>query len=238
MQLKLRNFLRAKIFLTLFLLTASGCAAPLYDLAHDYAAFKPTRIAVLPVMNETNDMDAPIVFRILSKAELADKGYALINFQRIDEALAQQGIQEAGQIEALTPQEIGALLGADALLYTRVMSYGRKVGVHIKMEGSFTLVESRNGRKLWFSELGVFEDIVLEGGAIALGAELLGGKEARQKAIKTYLAVRQARINRAVAKFRADPVRREVFRVIIIDMDKIPLLDELFFKNFRNLPPA
>jgi len=106
------------------------------------------------------------------------------------------------------------------------------------MEGSFTLVESRNGRKLWFSELGVFEDIVLEGGAIALGAELLGGKEARQKAIKTYLAVRQARINRAVAKFRADPVRREVFRVIIIDMDKIPLLDELFFKNFRNLPPA
>ncbi len=73
---------------------------------------------------------------------------------------------------------------------------------------------------------------------MALGAELIGGKDARRKAVKTYLAARQARIARAVAKFWAHPLRREVLRVITIDMDKIPLLDELFFKNFRNLPPA
>jgi len=106
------------------------------------------------------------------------------------------------------------------------------------MEGSFTLVDSKTGRKLWYSELGVSEDIVLEGGAVALGAELIGGKDARRKAVKTYLAARQARIARAVAKFRAHPLRREVLRVITIDMDKIPLLDELFSKNFRNLPRA
>jgi hypothetical protein len=58
------------------------------------------------------------------------------------------------------------------------------------------------------------------------------------KAVKTYLAARQARIARVVAKFRAHPLRREVLRVITIDMDKIPLLDEIFFKNFRNLPRA
>lgn len=227
-----------KLFLISIFLILTACAAPLYELIPDYAALKPTRIAVLPVLNETSDLDAPIVFRLLARAELADKGYALINFDRIDDTLQQQGIQEAGQIEALTPREIGELIGADGLLYVRVINYGRQVGVHLKMEGSFTLVDSKTGRKLWYSELGVSEDIVLEGGAVALGAELIGGKDARRKAVKTYLAARQARIARAGAKFRAHPLRREVLRVITIDMDKIPLLDELFFKNFRNLPPA
>ncbi|MFH1757778.1 MAG: GNA1162 family protein [Pseudomonadota bacterium] len=225
------------VLISVFLIL-TACAAPLYELTPDYTALKPTRIAILPTLNETSDLDAPIVFRLLARAELADKGYALVNFDRIDDVLQQQGIQEAGQIEALTPRKIGELIGADGLLYVRVLSYGRQVGVHIKMEGSFTLVDSKTGQKLWFSELGVAEDIVLAGGAVALGAELIGGKDAREKAVKKYLAARQARITRAVAKFRAHLLRREVLRVITIDMDKIPLLDELFSKNFRNLPRA
>jgi hypothetical protein len=81
----------------------------LSDLASDYSTAKPRRVAVLPAMNETSDLDAPLVFRILSQAELADRGYAPINFDFIDETLRQKGIQEAGQIESLTPQEIGGL---------------------------------------------------------------------------------------------------------------------------------
>jgi hypothetical protein len=228
------------LFLFPIFLLAAACAAPLSDLVTDYAALKPTRIAVLPAMNETADLDAPVVFRILAAAELADKGYALIDSARIDEALAQRGIQEGGQIEALTPQEIGDLVNADGLLYIKVMSYGRQVGVHLKMEGSFTLVNSRSGQKIWYSELGVSDDIVLEGGALMLGTQLLGGKDksTQDRIMKQYLAYRQARIDRAVAKFRSHPLRREVFRVITIDMEKIPLLDEFFSKNFRNLPPA
>ena len=224
---------------SIFLL-AAACAAPLSDLHSNYAALKPTRIAVLPAMNETADLDAPVVFRILAAAELADKGYALIDSARIDEALAQRGIQEGGQIEALTPQEIGELVGADGLLYIRVMSYGRQVGVHLKMEGSFTLVNSKNGQKIWYAELSTSDDIVMEGGAVMLGAQLLGGqdKSTKDKIMKQYLAYRKDRIDRAVAKFRSHPLRREVFRVITIDMEKIPLLDEFFSKNFRNLPPA
>jgi hypothetical protein len=232
---------KAKIlFLFPIFLLAAACAAPLSNLDSNYAALKPTRIAVLPATNETADLDAPVVFRILAAAELADKGYALIDSSRIDEALAQKGIQEGGQIEALTPQEIGDLVGADGLLYVKVMSYGRQVGVHLKMEGSFTLVSSKSGQKIWYSELSVSDDIVLQGGALMLGAQLLGGKDkaTQDKIMKDYLDYRKARVDRAVAKFRSHPIRREVFRVISIDMEKIPLLDELFSKNFRGLPPA
>ncbi len=219
-----------------FLFLLISCAAPLTDIAQDYSFLKPTRIAVLPPMNETNDLDAPQVFRILAAAELADKGYNLVPFQQIDKALREKEIQEAGQLESLTSQELGEITGADGLLYTRVMSYGRQMGVHLKMEGNFTLVNSRGGQKIWYSELSVSDDIVLEGGAVALGAELLFGKKGRDDFIKAYLAARLARQQRAVAKFRFHPIRQEVFRTITIDMDKIPLLDDFFSKNFKSLP--
>lgn len=76
---------------------------PVTDLTSNYAALKRTRTAVLPAMNETADLDAPTVFRFLPAAELADKGSALIEPSRIDEALGQRGVQKGGQIEALPP---------------------------------------------------------------------------------------------------------------------------------------
>jgi hypothetical protein len=227
-------FLWAPIFL---LLTA--CAAPLTEVAQDFKSLRPTRIAVLPVKNETADMDAPIVFRILAQAELADKGYALVDFSHIDQALREKGIEEAGQIDSLTPQEIGELVGADGLLYTTVSSYGRQAAVHLKLDGNFTLVDSKTGQKLWFSEMSVSDDIVLEGGAAVMMGELLGGKDkakSRQRALEAYMAMRQARIAQAVNRFRAHPIKREVFRVITIDMDKIYLLEIFFSRNFRKLP--
>ncbi len=231
---------RGKIlFLTPLLLLLAACATPLSDVAQDYQSHKPTRIAVLPVKNETADMDAPIVFRILAQAELADKGYGLVAFSQIDEALREKGIEEAGQIDALTPQEIGESVGADGLLYVNVLSYGRQAAVHLKMEGSFTLVDSRTGQKLWFSELSISDDIVLEGGAAVLIGQLFGGQDkgkSRQQAMEAYLAMRQARNAQAINRFRAHPIRREVFKVITIDMDKIYLLALFFSKNFGKLP--
>jgi hypothetical protein len=50
------------------------------------------------------------------------------------------------------------------------------------------------------------------------------------------MAMRQARIAQAVNRFRAHPIKREVFRVITIDMDKIYLLEIFFSRNFRKLP--
>ena len=109
----------------------------------------------------------------------------------------------------------------------------------MKMEGSFTLVNARTGEKLWFSELSVSDDILLEGGAALLLGELFGGKDkarSRQKAMETYLAIRQARITQAVNRFRVHPLKREVFKVITLDMDKIYLLEIFFSRNFGKLP--
>jgi hypothetical protein len=115
----------------------------------------------------------------------------------------------------------------------------RQAGVHLKIEGNFTLVDSRTGQKLWFSELGVSDDMVLEGGAAVLMGELFGGKnkeKSRKKTMEAYLAIRQARITQAVNRFRVDPLRREVFEIITLDMDKIYFLKIFFARNFSKLP--
>ena len=230
---------RKLLFLAPLFFLLAACATPLTEVAQDYQSLKPTRIAVLPVKNETADMDAPIVFRILAQAELADKGYALVDSGRIDEALREKGILEAGQIDSLTPQEIGEAVGADGLLYVNVMGYGRQVGVHLKMEGSFILTDARTGQKIWFSELAVSDDILLEGGAAVLLGGLFGGQDkakSQQRALETYLAIRQARNAQAVNRFRAHPIRREVFKTITVDMTKIYLLELFFSRNFSKLP--
>ena len=229
-----RMFLWAPVFLLL-----AACATPLSDVSQDFKSLRPTRIAVLPPKNETADLDGPTVFRLLAGAELADKGYALIDFARIDEALREKGIEEAGQIESLTPQEIGEAVGADGLLYSTVLTYGRQVGVHLKMEGSFILVDAKTNQKIWFSELSVSDDILLEGGAAVLMGELFGGKDkkkSRERALETYLAMRKAMIAQAVNRFRSHPIRQDVFRVITLDMDKVYLLEIFFRRNFRSLP--
>jgi len=229
-----RMLLWAPIFLLL-----AACATPLSDVSQDFKSLRPTRIAVLPPKNETADLDGPIVFRLLAGAELADKGYALVDFARIDEALREKGIVEAGQIESLTSQEIGEAVGADGLLYSTVLTYGRQVGVHLKMEGSFILVDAKTNQKIWFSELSVSDDILLEGGAAVLMGELFGGKDkkkSRERALETYLAMRKAMIAQAVNRFRSHPIRQDVFRVITLDMDKVYLLEIFFRRNFRSLP--
>jgi hypothetical protein len=100
-------------------------------------------------------------------------------------------------------------------------------------------VYAKTGQRLWFSELSVSDDILLEGGMAVLMGELFAGKDkkkSREKALETYLAMRKALIAQAVNRFRAHPVRREVFKVINLDMDKIYLLELFFSRNFRELP--
>lgn len=87
-----------------------------HTLVPDYQSRTPVSIAVLPVQNETVDMDAPKAFRPKIFNAIIDKGYVSPPITEIDQILAQKDIKEAGQLGALTPQEIGTCLNVDALL--------------------------------------------------------------------------------------------------------------------------
>ncbi len=146
------------------ILLLAGCAGrPQYSLVPDYRAKPPRSIAVLPPLNETVNLKAPEEFRPLVHSKIAAKGYETPDPTTIDRRLQEKGIHEAGQVNALTPQELGKLLRVDAILYTTVTEFSTAYMVayaSMAVGARFELKDAKTGEKLWESEHRVTESKV------------------------------------------------------------------------------
>jgi len=134
----------------------AGCAGGArHSLVPDYKAKPPRSIAVLPVLNETVNLKAPDAFRSLIHRRIAMKGYETPAIAHVDNRLQGKGIHEAGQVNSLTPQELGKILGVDALLYTTVTEFSTTYLVaysSMTVGARFELKDAKTGEKLWESD--------------------------------------------------------------------------------------
>jgi len=141
--------------------TFSGCVPRIsHYVTPDYKERMPTSIAVLPVQNETVDMDAPKVFRPWLVDMVTHKGYLSPQAAVIDSKLLERDIREAGQLGSMTPHEIGELLSVDAVLYTTVTEWSTTYLVNyasINVGARFQIFDTRTGQELWKSEHEVAE---------------------------------------------------------------------------------
>lgn len=129
-----------------------GCATPHHLLVEDYKSRNLRSIAVLPVQNETPNLQASEVFRPIVYQKIKQKGYESPLLSFIDTRLATKDIREAGQIHSLTPQDLGKLLGVDALLYPTVTEFSTTYLVayaSITVGAKFELKDARTGELLW-----------------------------------------------------------------------------------------
>ncbi|MCX5908890.1 MAG: DUF799 family lipoprotein [Deltaproteobacteria bacterium] len=149
-----KNPLRILVLALAFLVF--GCAGGAHhSLVPDYQSKTPRTIAVLPVLNETVNLKAPEVFRPIIQNRLSQKGYEIPAISTVDGKLLEKEIREAGQINTLTPQEMGALLGTDALLYATVTEFNTTYLVaysSMTVGARFWLVDSKTGEKIWESD--------------------------------------------------------------------------------------
>ncbi|MBI2071378.1 MAG: DUF799 family lipoprotein [Elusimicrobia bacterium] len=79
--------------------------------------------AVLPMNNETNDLDGPAHVRAVLESGLGQMGLALVNPEEVDVKLKSQGITDGGQLGSMKPKDIGKLLGANYLIYPVLEEY-------------------------------------------------------------------------------------------------------------------
>ena len=133
-----------------------GCAGGVnHSVAPDYKDRTPRSIAVLPVLNETVNLKASEMVRPLLLNQLSMKGYETPSLAFIDGRLREKDIREAGQVNTLTPQELGKLLGADALLYAYVTEFSTTyllAYASMTVGARFELKDSKTGDKLWESD--------------------------------------------------------------------------------------
>ncbi len=139
------------ILLALFFAALAGCAAAAPSSVRHTSPF-PSAIALLPFENQSLDLRAPEILRELLDTYLSASRFNIIDVKEAEEKLHGLGISEGGQLNAVTPQKLGSLLEADALLYGEIETFNNaNIGVYASRTVKVTLrlVDAKTGATLW-----------------------------------------------------------------------------------------
>lgn len=129
-----------------------GCAQP---TKVDYSAFnqsKPKSILVLLPQNSTPEVQASHGLLSQTALPLAEAGYYVFPVAVVEETFKQNGMANAGDIQAVPPAKLHEIFGNDAVLYLNITEYGTSYQViasDTRVTASAKLVDSRTGALLW-----------------------------------------------------------------------------------------
>lgn len=131
----------------------ASCAPSNVFVSQNYGALR--KVALLPIANETNDLDGPIYIRKLLQQKLSESGYDLVPMADVDAKLLEKGFTDGGQLKATTPEKLGEWTGSDTLFYPVLEDFSYlNVGFYwqrrVKVSGR--LVDAKTGEKLWEAE--------------------------------------------------------------------------------------
>jgi hypothetical protein len=171
----------AALFVLLFV---SACAIPKPPLPYD--AHNPLkRVAVLPLRNDTNDVEGPEVLRKKMVKALEDRSYVVKDLKETDQILRDRmGITLGGQLELTTSQKLGEELGVEGVLYGTLIDFDESTTGVInvkKVRGKFKLVNAMTGQAMWARGLGVRSEMRMGGNYGSAAAVLSRVADARDK---------------------------------------------------------
>jgi hypothetical protein len=191
---------RAALWIVGVLLVCAACS-PLHDPM--YRRIAPDRanpiktVAVLPLINNTNDVEAPGYVRDELVLRLLAMQYVVKPVLQSDQILRDQlGITLGRQLDMATVQQLGDALGVDGLMYGVLDDFSTTIAgvlTEKKARARFTLVRTSDGAPFWSSGAGVIGRIRVSGGVsgkVATGLEAKSRVEAvRESAEQAKKAV-------------------------------------------------
>lgn len=123
---------KLKVLLSIFLITIiSGCATtpkPQYDWSAFNAA-SPRSILILPVLNNTVDVDAPLYALSTLSVPLGEKGYYAFPINTVKTVLEQEGLYEGEAIKQLGTPTLADMFGADSVLYVEINKWSAEYAI-------------------------------------------------------------------------------------------------------------
>lgn len=169
--------------LFVLLIFFAGCVA--YHAPLPYDPRNPLkRIAVLPMKNETDDVDGPAVLRKRMVEALVNRSYVVQDVKETDRILRDRmGITLGGQLDLTTPLKLGETLGVEGVLYGTLMNFNELTTGAInvkKVRARFKLVDSMTGDIVWERGLGVRSELIMQsqyGAAAALAARAADSRD-------------------------------------------------------------
>lgn len=146
----------------------TGCAArPPRPLGPSDPSNPLKRVAVLPMKNDTSDVEGPRIVREKMINALIRRSYIVRDVTETDRILLDQlGVNLGGQLEMTTPQKMGEVLEVEGVLYGTLMDFDETTtGVYNvrKVRASFKLVNTATGQVEWSRGLGVLSELRMRG---------------------------------------------------------------------------
>lgn len=152
------------------------------------------RVAVLPLVNQTNDVDAPEYVREELVLRLQAMQYRVQPVAETDRILRDQmGITLGRQLDMATPQALGETLGVDGVVYGVLDDFSTTVAgvlTEKKVRARFTLVRTSDGSVFWSNGAGVIGRIRVTGG---VSGKVAAGLEAASRVQAAKESAEQAR---------------------------------------------
>ena len=131
---------------------ATGCAtAPRKDLSKLVAA-QPRSILVVPVVNNSVDLNAPDYFLSTVPIPLAERGYYVFPVNLVKRLLEDDGLSDAGLVHKADTARLANLFGADSVLYITIQRWDAKwvlVSTSVTVEFAYVLKDAKTGATLW-----------------------------------------------------------------------------------------
>ena len=181
----------------------SGCSIPRPPLP--YNPNNPLKhVAVLPLKNDTNDVEGPSVVRQKMVQALENRSYVVKDLKETDQILRDQmGITLGGQLDLTTAQKLGEALGVEGVLYGTLMDFDETTTGVLnvkKVRGKFRLVNAATGEDMWARGLGVRSEVKMEGSGGSVAAALSRVAAAKDKDVPWVTIESRTSDNSSVGK--------------------------------------
>ncbi len=121
-------------------------------LSPELAARLPSRVAVLPFVNETESPAASDTVRKSFYNHFSAKNFEDVELPLVDQRLAAAGLTDPKAIENEDPKRLGELLHVDGLVMGHITDFDRiyaVVGALVNVGAKVRLIDARSGELVW-----------------------------------------------------------------------------------------
>lgn len=143
------------------------------------------RVAILPMKNDTSDVDGPDIVRQKIAEALTNRSYVVKDMKETDQILRDQmGINLGGQLDMTTAQKLGETLEVEGVLYGTLMDFDETTTGILnvkKVRGKFKLVNTQTGQVVWSRGLGVRNEVRMSGTTGAAASAVAKVSNSREK---------------------------------------------------------
>lgn len=113
---------------------------------------QPRSVVILPVENETTNVEAPRFFMATVARPLIDRGYYVFPVEATSEILASEGLTDGAELRNVTPERFHRYFGTEGVLFVTLKKWDT---VYLFLQSSvivtleYTLLDTRSGEVAW-----------------------------------------------------------------------------------------